>query len=127
MTNVLLVGAGGFIGSVLRYWVGGWVQQSAHRLDFPFGTLAVNVVGCFIIGLLAQLGETYGAFSDESRAFLVIGFLGGFTTFSSFGNDTINLMLQKFMMNAILNVGANVMFGLTAVWLGRIVGRLIWR
>ncbi|MCZ2128488.1 MAG: fluoride efflux transporter CrcB [Anaerolineales bacterium] len=127
MTNILLVGAGGFIGSVLRYLVGGWVQQSAHRLDFPFGTLTVNVVGCFLIGLLAQLGEKYGAFSDESRAFLVIGFLGGFTTFSSFGNDTVNLALQNLTTNAVLNVGANLTLGLFAVWLGRAVGHLIWR
>ena len=91
MTNILLVGAGGFIGSVLRYLVSGYVQQSTHRLDFPFGTLTVNVVGCFVIGLLAQFGQTYGTFSNESRSFLVIGLLGGFTTFSSFGNDTFQL------------------------------------
>lgn len=127
MTNILLVGAGGFIGSVLRYLVSGWVQQLANRLDFPYGTLVVNVLGCFIIGLLAQFGDKYGAFSNESRAFLVIGVLGGFTTFSSFGNDTVNLIRQDFVMNAVTNVGANVMFGLLAVWLGRTVGHLIWR
>ncbi|GAB1471388.1 fluoride efflux transporter CrcB [Chloroflexota bacterium] len=127
MTNILLVGAGGFLGAVLRYLLGGYVQQSAHRLDFPFGTLAVNIIGCFVIGLLAQFGEKYGMFSDESRAFLVIGVLGGFTTFSSFGNDTVNLIRQDFVMNAIANVGANVILGLLAVWLGRTVGHLIWR
>jgi len=127
LVNILLVGAGGFIGSVLRYLVSGWVQQSAGRLDFPFGTLVVNVVGCFIIGLLAQFGDKYGTFSNESRAFLVIGVLGGFTTFSSFGNDTVNLIRQDFVMNAVANVGANVMLGLLAVWLGRTVGHLIWR
>lgn len=127
MTNILLVGAGGFIGSVLRYLVSGWVQQLANRLDFPYGTLVVNVLGCFIIGLLAQFGDKYGAFSNESRAFLVIGVLGGFTTFSSFGNDTVNLVRQDYVVNAIANVGANVMLGLLAVWLGRTVGHLIWR
>lgn len=127
MKNILLVGAGGFIGSILRYWISGYVQQAANRMDFPFGTLAVNVVGCFAIGLLAQVGEKYGAFSNESRAFLVIGVLGGFTTFSSFGNDTVNLARQDYMMNAMANVGANVILGLFAVWLGRTVGHLIWR
>ena len=127
MTNLLLVGAGGFIGSVLRYLVSGYIQQSANRMDFPFGTLAVNVVGCFIIGLLAQFGDKYGTFSNESRAFLVIGVLGGFTTFSSFGNDTVNLIRQDFVMNAVANVGANVILGLLSVWLGRTVGHLIWR
>ena len=127
MVNILLVGAGGFIGSVLRYLLSGYVQESANRMDFPFGTLAVNVIGCFVIGLLAQFGEKYGTFSNESRAFLVIGVLGGFTTFSSFGNDTVNLFRQDFVMNAFANVGANVIFGIFAVWLGRAVGHLIWR
>jgi len=127
LINILLVGGGGFIGSVLRYLVSGYVQQSTHRLDFPFGTLAVNVTGCFVIGLLAQFGEKYGTFSNESRSLLVIGLLGGFTTFSSFGNDTINLARQDFLASAFLNVGANVFLGLFAVWLGRFVGNLIWR
>ena len=127
MTNILLVGFGGFIGSALRYLVGGAVQQSMKRMDFPFGTLAVNLIGCFIIGVLAQYGETRGAFSNESRAFIFFGLLGGFTTFSSFGNDTVNLVRESFMMNALANVGANVALGLLAVWLGRTIGYLIWR
>jgi fluoride exporter len=127
MTNIFLVGAGGFIGSVLRYLLSGYVQQFANRLDFPFGTLAVNVIGCFVIGLLAQFGEKYGVFSNESRAFIFIGVLGGFTTFSAFGNDTVNLVRQDFVMNAVVNVGANVTLGLFAVWLGHVVGHLIWR
>ena len=127
MTNIFLVGVGGFIGSVLRYLIGGYVQQSMNRIDFPYGTLVVNVIGCFIIGLLAQLGEKYGMFSNESRAFIFIGVLGGFTTFSAFGNETINLMRQGFGVNAFANVGANVILGLLAVWLGRVIGHLIWR
>lgn len=125
MTNILLVGAGGFIGSVLRYLVGGAIQQYAKT--FPLGTLAVNVIGCFVIGLLAQIGESRGLFSDESRAFIFIGILGGFTTFSSFGNETINLAREGFVMNALANVGANVVFGLLAVLLGRTISYWIWR
>jgi len=127
VTNILLVGAGGFIGSVLRYLVGGYVQESVKRLDFPYGTLAVNLIGCFLIGLLAQIGEKYGMFSNESRAFIFVGILGGFTTFSSFGNETVNLIRQNFMTNAFMNIGANVILGLLAVWLGRLLGHLIWR
>ena len=127
MTNILLVGFGGFIGSILRYLASGAVQQSMKRLDFPYGTLAVNVIGCFIIGFLAQYGEKHGAFSNESRAFIFIGILGGFTTFSSFGNDTINLARENFVMGALANVGANVILGLLAVWLGRTISYLIWR
>ena len=127
MTNILLVGAGGFIGSILRYLVSGYMQESARRLDFPYGILAVNLIGCFVIGLLAQVSEKFGAFSDESRAFIFVGILGGFTTFSSFGNDTVNLMRQEMMNHAFLNIGSNVILGLFAVWLGRTVGHLIWR
>ena len=127
MTNILLVGIGGFIGSVTRYLVGGYVQETVNRLDFPYGTLAVNLIGCFVIGFLAQMGEKYGTFSTESRSFIFIGILGGFTTFSSFGNETVNLMRQGRIENALLNVGANVFLGLLLIWLGRTVGHFIWR
>jgi fluoride exporter len=125
--NILLVGLGGFIGSVLRYLLGGYVQQTLKSSSFPYGTLAVNLIGCFVIGLLAQYGESRGAFSNESRAFIFIGILGGFTTFSSFGNETINLVRDSFVMNATLNVGANVILGLLAVLLGRTISYWIWR
>ncbi len=127
LTNILLVGIGGFVGSVARYLVGGYVQQSARSIDFPYGTLAVNVIGCFIIGFLAQLAEARGVFTNQSRLLAFTGFLGGFTTFSSFGNETINLARENQIMNALANVGANVILGLLAVWLGRTVAYLIWR
>jgi CrcB protein len=127
LVNILLVGFGGFIGSVLRYLASGYVQQSTKSIDFPYGTLVVNVIGCFIIGFLAQLAEDRGMFTSESRLFVFTGFLGGFTTFSSFGNETLNLARDSQMMNALANVGANVILGLFAVWLGRTVSYLIWR
>lgn len=127
MINILLVGAGGFIGSVLRYLVSGWVQQASRSVDFPFGTLAVNVIGCFVIGILAQLAESRGVFTSESRLFVFTGLLGGFTTFSSFGNETLNLARDSQLMNAFANVGANLVIGLVAVWLGRAAAYLIWR
>ncbi len=127
MTNILLVGLGGFIGSILRYLASGYVQQSTKSIDFPYGTLAVNVIGCFIIGFLAQLAETRGAFTSESRTFVFVGILGGFTTFSSFGNETLNLARDSQMLNAFANIGANVILGLLAVWLGRTVSYLIWK
>ncbi|MBI5961973.1 MAG: fluoride efflux transporter CrcB [Chloroflexi bacterium] len=127
MTNILLVGLGGFIGSILRYLASGYVQQSTKSIDFPYGTLAVNVIGCFAIGFLAQLAEGRGVFTSESRTFIFVGILGGFTTFSSFGNETFNLARNSQMMNAFANVSANVILGLLAVWLGRTVSYLIWR
>ena len=127
MTNILFVGLGGFIGSVMRYLVGEYVQQAIKGNDFPLGTLAVNVMGCFVIGFLAQLAEGRGMFTTESHAFVFIGILGGFTTFSSFGNETFNLGRDGRMMSALTNAGANVVIGLFAVWLGRTVSTLVWR
>jgi CrcB protein len=127
LTNILLVGLGGFLGSALRYFASGYVQQSTKSIDFPFGTLVVNVIGCFIIGFLSQLAEDRGVFKSESRIFVFTGILGGFTTFSSFGNETLNLARDSQMMNALANVGANVILGLFAVWLGRTVSYLIWK
>jgi fluoride exporter len=127
VTNILLVGVGGFIGSVARYLLSGYVQQSMKRTDFPYGILAVNLIGCFVIGLLAQYGESRGFFSEETRAFIFIGVLGGFTTISSFGHDTINLVRESLVMNALVNIGANVILGLLAVWLGRMISYWIWR
>ena len=127
MANIILVGIGGFIGSVLRYLASGYVQQSTKSIDFPYGTLAVNVIGCFIIGFLAQLVEERGVFTSEARSFVFVGVLGGFTTFSSFGNETLNLARDSQMMNALANVSANVILGLFAVWLGRTVSYLIWK
>ena len=93
----------------------------------PYGTLTVNLVGCFAIGFLAQLAEARGAFTSDARLFVFIGILGGFTTFSSFANDTVNLAREGEMMNALANIGANVILGLILVWLGRTTAYWIWR
>ena len=127
MTNILLVGFGGFIGSVMRYLASGYVQQATKSVGFPYGTLAVNVIGCFAIGFLAQLAESRGVFTSEARLFVFVGILGGFTTFSSFGNETFNLARDSQMMSALANIGLNVIIGLFAVWLGRTVAYLMWR
>lgn len=127
MLNVFIVGLGGFIGSALRYLVGGWAQGLSKSLDFPYGTLTVNLIGCFMIGFLGELAEARGVFSSETRLLVFIGLLGGFTTFSSFGNDTLNLARSGQMINALTNMAVNVVFGLLLVWLGRTVAYLIWR
>ena len=125
--NILFVAVGGAVGSVLRYLLGTWIQSVSKSIDFPFGTLTVNLIGCFVIGFLSQLAEARGAFSSESRALVFVGILGGFTTFSSFGNDTINLLRDGETFNALANVGANVILGLSLVWLGRTVAFWIWK
>jgi len=127
ITTILYVALGGAVGSTARYIVGAWAQTASKSIDFPYGTLTVNLVGCFVIGFLSQLAETRGAFTPESRALVFIGVLGGFTTFSSFGNDTINLLHDTGIFNALANVGANVILGLALVWLGRAAAYWIWR
>ena len=125
--NILLVALGGAFGSVSRYLLGTWIQSVSRSIDFPYGTLTVNLIGYFVIGFLSQLAETRGVFTSETRAFVFIGILGGFTTFSSFGNDTINLLRDGETFNALANVGANVILGLLLVWLGRTVAFWIWK
>jgi CrcB protein len=118
LKHLLLVGAGGFLGSVARALLSNLVQQSSHS-QFPWGTLAVNVIGCFVIGLLAQLGEARDIFSHDTRAFLFVGLLGGFTTYSSFGNETINLWRQGTGWLALGNIAVQMVLGLGAVLIGR--------
>ncbi|HEX2992023.1 MAG TPA: fluoride efflux transporter CrcB [Anaerolineales bacterium] len=127
MPSVIIVALGGALGSVFRYLLGAWTQALSKSIDFPYGTLAVNLLGCFLIGFLAQLAEVRGAFTSETRLFVFIGVLGGFTTFSSFGNETVNLLREGWTLNALANVGANVIVGLLLVWLGRTVAFWIWR
>ena len=127
MYQTLLIGIGGAFGSILRYLVSGFVQQVLKNADFPFGTIAVNLLGCFIIGLLSELAETRGLFTAESRALVFVGFLGGFTTFSTFSNETMNLVRDGEGIPALVNVGVQVVLGLSAVWLGRTAAEIIWR
>ena len=127
MIRLFVIGAGGAIGSILRYLVSGWVQDRSGSIVFPYGTTAVNLSGCFVMGFLAWLVEARSLFSPETRAFLLIGLLGGFTTFSTFGNETLNLVRNGRVELAMLYVGAHVIAGVGMVWLGRLVAFGIWR
>ena len=122
MTQVLFVGVGGFLGSVARYLLVGLLQPSTG-VSFPVGTLAVNVLGCVTIGGVSELLETRPFLTAETRAFLIIGLLGGFTTFSAFGNETLNLFRQGSML-AVANVLANVVLAIGGVWVGRSIVHL---
>ena len=121
--TVMLVGAGGFIGSVLRYLVGIWIHSMVGNSWIPYGTLTVNVVGCFLIGLIAGLAETRQFLGEGTRALLVVGLLGGFTTFSAFGYETIVMVREGHIVAAAANVGLQITLGLTAVWIGFSVSR----
>ena len=119
MMNIILVGLGGAIGSIARYLTGTWVQTYFKAIAFPVGTLAVNVIGCFIIGVLSQISDSRDLINNQYRVFLFFGFLGGFTTFSSFGNDTVNLARSGEFFFASANILGNVIVGLLAVGFGR--------
>jgi CrcB protein len=124
--KLLLAGLGGFIGSSLRYAVSGYIQLSSKSIAFPYGTLAVNLIGCFAIGFLSQLAESRGLFTAETRTLIFIGVLGGFTTFSAFGNETINLWRDGENLLAAINVAAHLVLCLGAVWLSRAVAFQVW-
>lgn len=94
MTNLLLVGLGGALGSMARYLFGAWVQALSRSQSFPFGTLTVNLIGCLVIGFLSQWAEARSVFTIETRALVFVGVLGGFTTFSSFSLETM-LMIER--------------------------------
>jgi CrcB protein len=125
--KLFLAGLGGFVGSVLRYSVSGLVQDLSRSIAFPYGTLAVNLLGCLTIGLLSQLAETRGIFTAETRTLVFVGVLGGFTTFSAFGNETVNLWRQGESGLALVNVGAHLVLCLGAVWISRLVAYQIWK
>lgn len=123
-TKLLLLGLGGATGTILRYLIAGWVQHLTGS-TFPWGTLIVNVSGCLAIGFLAML--LYGPVltREEYRVALLIGVLGGYTTFSTFGRETFALANQGQLWAAGANIVLCNVFGLLAVWLGhRLAERL---
>ena len=121
--SALLVAVGGAAGSVLRYWMSGVAQRSVPVTGmwsvFPLGTLAVNVLGCLVAGALAEIGERRGALSPEARSLLMVGFLGGFTTFSAFASETVAVWRSGAVAVAIVNVVSSVAICMMAVLAGR--------
>jgi fluoride exporter len=101
-----------------RYGLSGLVHRQVPFATFPYGTLLVNLAGCFAIGVVAGLAETRQLFGPEFRTFALIGILGGFTTFSTFGYETFEMIRDAEVLRAIANVGVHVVLGLTLVWLG---------
>lgn len=118
MYHVLIAGAGGFIGTMLRYLLNNAVYYGLNYPIFPYGTLLINVLGCFLIGLFTGLAETRLSFTPEIRILVQIGILGGFTTFSTFGYETFNLLHDGQYLLSVTNILLQVMVGLFAVWLG---------
>ncbi|HEX2198310.1 MAG TPA: fluoride efflux transporter CrcB [Burkholderiales bacterium] len=122
MKAVLLVALGGALGSMARYKVSGWVLHHTMDWKFPAGTFAVNVAGCLIAGLLAGLAEKHEMLSADARLLLFTGLLGGFTTFSAFGLETMHLLRKGELLVAGSNVALSVAAGLLALWLALRLG-----
>ena len=117
MTHILLVAAGGALGSVLRYLVGLWTLRSFGP-SFPWGTLTVNITGSFLIGVFAEvIARKFGA-SAEMRVFLITGILGGYTTFSAFSLDAITLFERGEPVTALIYVVSSVLLSALAVFVG---------
>lgn len=122
MNKLMAVAVGGALGSVLRYGLSNWVHSFVGR-GFPYGTLAVNVLGCLAMGILFVLFVERSSESTLWRASLIIGLLGGFTTFSAFSIETFSLLEQGAMAKAIGYVAASLMLCLGATWLGVLLAR----
>jgi len=127
MHKIILIGTGGFMGAILRYLVSGYVQNLSESVSIPYGTFAVNVIGCFLFGMLSHLTEMQIGMTLEMRLLLMVGFLGSFTTYSTFSNETMNLLQDQRIFLAMINIGAHIFAGLAAVFLGRLIINLIWR
>ena len=118
----MIVGAGGFVGSALRFVVSGWTQRLVES-GFPFGTLVVNVLGCLLIGLLGGLAEYRQVLEPGQRLFLMVGILGGFTTFSTFAYETLALAQDAEFTRVIANTLLQVVLGFAAAFIGMAAAR----
>ena len=125
MLKMGIIGLGGFIGAILRYLVSSGVHTFFKTPSFPLGTLTVNVIGCLLIGLGGGLIESHQYFSPQLRAFLFIGVLGSFTTFSTFGLETFYLAKNGQWLISIGNMGISLIVGIGAVVAGHMLSRLI--
>lgn len=122
--NVLLVALGGAIGASGRYLIGGWVQARTGP-DFPWGTFLVNISGALLIGIVLGMFER-SALSGQARLFLAVGVLGGYTTFSSFAYENLQLAEANQFGLVLLNVAGQVVLGLLAAYFGVVVARALW-
>jgi fluoride exporter len=124
MTKYLMVGIGGALGSILRFWVGGYVSNRMG-VRFPYGTFLINCTGSFLIGFVVTLLAERTHWSANWRYLIPIGFIGGYTTFSTFELETFRSFQDGEILIAGLNVALSVVIGFASVWLGVIAGRTI--
>ncbi len=124
MNKYWMVGIGGFLGSVARYWVGNYIGNRMG-MRFPFGTVAINISGSFLIGLVVTLISQRAHWNANWSYLVPIGFIGAYTTFSTFELETFRSLHEGEIIIAFLNVIVSVVLGYIAVWLGVVMGRTI--
>ena len=124
MSKLLLIGFAGFVGTLSRYWMSGVIAKR-YGETFPMGTLVVNLLGCFLVGLLFYLLEERFLVNQAVRSAILIGFLGGYTTFSSFGLQSFTLMQDGEFGLAVLNITASNVTGLLLVWAGYTLAKIL--
>jgi len=124
MRDILIIGTGGFIGAVLRYFAILSMQLFKSKTHIPMGTLLVNVVGCLLIGFLAVTAENNKLISADTRNFLVVGILGAFTTFSTFGYESVSLLKSGLNIQFAMNIVLQLVLGFVAVWGGMYFAKL---
>lgn len=117
MNNILFVAIGSMLGGVSRYWLSGFIQKY-FPIAFPLGIFIVNIIGCFVIGVLAGLFAHSNLLSHYHRVLLIVGFCGSFTTFSTFSLDNLQFLSSKAYHLLFLNIGLSVIIGLVATWAG---------
>jgi fluoride exporter len=122
--HAAVVGIGGFLGALARYGLSGLVHRVGATSGFPYGTLVVNLLGCLLIGMFVGLVEGRQMFAPEFRLFALIGVLGGFTTFSTFGYENFMLLRDAEYLRVAANIGIHVIAGIALVWLGYTVTTL---
>jgi len=123
MGKYLMVGIGGFLGAIARFWVGGFISAKIGT-RFPYGTFFINCTGSFLIGFMITLLAERTHWSPNWRYLIPVGFIGAYTTFSTFEYETFRVMQEGELSMALLNIFLSVLIGFLAVWLGVIVGRL---
>jgi len=124
LIQTIAIASGGAIGALMRFWVSNWTYQLFGR-SFPYGTMMVNVLGSLLMGFLFIWLTERSAASAEIRGIILVGFLGAFTTFSTFSIETLNLIQGGDLGKAVLNVLLSVVLCITAAWIGVIAGRQI--
>ena len=124
LKTIILVGSGGFIGSVMRYLVQYYMEKSMMS-TFPWGTLIANIAGSFIIGAVFALADKGNLLNAEWRMFLTVGICGGFTTFSAFSYNNFSMLEEQLYGSLLLNVAGSIVFGIFAVYLGIVFIRLL--